>query len=741
MKIAVFGASVSAQTIHHTTGDVTGYAEVWRRDHLDQLGADELHQVVYPGNRLSDGGILQLAALLEYGPDVCLFEPLIEDEKRGLPVTDAEIAYAYRTMLRGGIIPVTIMLPRPEDGVPDSFSSHDQFTRFCTQYDLPVIRVHTPDVTDIESKFNGIHTRPEGAVIYAERIAKAFAALDLEELASQLRWLRIPDPGLHVTRLPMPNNAADLIHRIALKITPRPKLRRPDLPRPDLSADPNVITDTNTDTANERAQDPMDTPARVRFRVVQQQDVGPFSPVLDITTTPGLDGAESDASQISIWDEYCHYSRKSFVMMHDARCEMGQSIVVNMARSLSHPDYATCRGEQLDWPLPRDRGLRPKGPVVVISDHPVDIEFAGLQPRHERQPPSGATLPPPPAAAPRLRDSLSLVVQSLGQRLRPTRPARSPGERARELVARGREILKTNTDTTARAEARACFKAAVQLDATVVTLDWGVLPHLEAETRGIYRDRMAARLQSWYRPPHSRVHAHVAALSDKLEMRSYISALGLPLPNILAQADSLEALDWNALPTNRVVIKPQNAGSRAGVVVAVDGVDQTTGASIYPDLQAYIRALYATSFDQPPPVMVEAYLTDVEAEQDPSIIIPRDFKIYCVAGHAGLVRVHDRNAADGQRWMATYDRLGQPLPPPLTGWPEAPQAPPPAGFEAMIDMAETLSHHLPYLIRFDFYLTPDGPVFGEFTTFPNAGMDSTPFGRRTFLQMWELWPD
>ncbi|KGM89513.1 hypothetical protein rosmuc_00104 [Roseovarius mucosus DSM 17069] len=61
MKIAILGASVSAQTITHNTGEVTGYAEVMRREHTGALGTCVIKQFTYPGNRLSDGGLLRLS--------------------------------------------------------------------------------------------------------------------------------------------------------------------------------------------------------------------------------------------------------------------------------------------------------------------------------------------------------------------------------------------------------------------------------------------------------------------------------------------------------------------------------------------------------------------------------------------------------------------------------------------------------------------------------------------------------
>ena len=310
-------------------------------------------------------------------------------------------------------------------------------------------------------------------------------------------------------------------------------------------------------------------------------------------------------------------------------------------------------------------------------------------------------------------------------------------QRAGTLLNDGRYALKQGR----RPEAIALFHAAMQLDPTVACEDWGLLPCLEAEGRGIFRTRMLDRLQAWYHQDTNQTHRHVARLSHKMHMRSYMAGQGIPLPALLAEAPSIEALDWAALPQDRVVIKPQNAANNDGVVIAVDGIDRMTGEPLNPDLPTYARTLHARHFETLPAVLVEDCLRDIGADMDPDLHIPRDFKVFAVAGLAVFVRVHDRNAPNGKRDMATFDRKGQPRPAALKKWPVAPAAPPPAGFGALIEMAETLSRQLPWLLRFDFYLTPDGPVFGEMTSFPNAGLDCTPFGRRTLLQMWEIWPD
>lgn len=310
-------------------------------------------------------------------------------------------------------------------------------------------------------------------------------------------------------------------------------------------------------------------------------------------------------------------------------------------------------------------------------------------------------------------------------------------ERAQPLLVEGRTALKGG----ARAEGMALLRAACALDPGVYCKPWGLMPILKEEGRDKLRQRMLDRLQNWYRAPLSQAHLHVSALTRKERMQAYISDLGLPLPQQYQSAAALSDLVWDSLP-ERVVIKPENGASSKGVIVAAGGYDHIANAPIGESLSAYAERLYATTFGEASiSVLAEEMLRDVAADMDPALVVPRDFKVFAVAGQAVFVRVHDRNAPDGKRALATLDRDGQPLPSAQKDWPEAAPAPVPEGYGALIAMAEHISARLPWLLRLDFYLTPEGPFFGEFTTFPNAGLDYTAFGRRTVLQMWEIWPD
>ena len=294
-----------------------------------------------------------------------------------------------------------------------------------------------------------------------------------------------------------------------------------------------------------------------------------------------------------------------------------------------------------------------------------------------------------------------------------------------------------------RAAAMAAFVAATAADPLAFSHDWGLVPRLEAEGQGSLRNRMRGRLAAWWRDGQVAPDAPpVAALQAKPALRAWALAHDFAMAPLLVQAPSLDALDWAALaPGDRLVIKPANADSRRGVVVLAGGIDHIAQAPVGPDLAAYVRQLWAAEGLSGRAVLVEALLTDSAATQHPELVVPRDLKGFCVAGRVGYVQVLDRNGPDGMRGMACFDRSGRHLPHPSRKWPRLPGAIPPPGFADVVAEMERLSALLPQLLRLDFYATPAGPVLGEVTAFPSAGLDLTPFARRTLLQMWELRPD
>ncbi len=339
MKIAIFGASVSAQSFNHATGEVTGYAEVLRREHAAELGAQDIRQITYPGNRMSDGGLVRLADVVAWRPDICVLEPLVEDGRRGKHVLEVEKRHIYVTLLEAGILPVTLLLPEPLRRPARDLPHYNQYVGISRQYGLPVIEVDVAHVPDPETKFNGVHTLHEGARVYARQIVDVLKTLGNPRQQADdalMRALGMGRPKLCITTLQAPPNAPKQLSKIALTL---------------VSENP----------------DPMP------FRLIQHQHIGPFSPVVNLSLMRGAAEAIWHDT-LSIWDEYCHYRRPSYVMLADSALQGAGAYSLSVALADVLPDYALCRKPVAEWP--QHRHMEPAGDLVIVSAQPITAQVS-----------------------------------------------------------------------------------------------------------------------------------------------------------------------------------------------------------------------------------------------------------------------------------------------------------------------------------------------------------------------------
>lgn len=344
MKIVIMGAAASAQSTHHETGQITGYSEVIRLRHQQDLGASGVQRITYAGNRLSDGGLIRLQEVLAAKPDICLFEPLIEDVTRGERATDDEILYVYASLVGAGILPVTVMLPLPQSPDPKLNPAAKRFSTFCTQHNLPMIWIDLSNAGAIENLLQGVHTTNAGARIYATQIVEALK--------------KLPAPQDCLAQIQNMPNVADL------PVSVRPV----DLPE-------------GIDLANFRFQLRPGGEGGGVVRLIQMQDIGPFSPVLEMTVQKlairsgkPLRNVKKTTQMNSIWDPYCHYARRSFVTLARVEIDGKNPVAVQVKQSAADPDYASCRREGISWPKPAERKLAPLGKMFLVSDMPVEIE-------------------------------------------------------------------------------------------------------------------------------------------------------------------------------------------------------------------------------------------------------------------------------------------------------------------------------------------------------------------------------
>lgn len=334
MRLAVLGASVSAQDRRHDTGEPTGYCAAFRDHHLAALGGTELVQLTYPGNRFFEGATVRVLELAAMRPDVCILEPLVEDYTRGRVATDAEIAFVYGRIAAAGAVPLTLLLPDPARRSPHHWPTHAKFAAFCAAHGLPVVEVDLKAYADIEDSFRGVHTTRAGAEIYAAALAEGVARLARPDasLPAVAALAGLP-ATLHVNRVAMP--ALETCRGIELAIVPVG--RKP-----------------------------------TRISVIQEQRIGPHAPLIDVVIT-AYDGARQHRveSRRSVWDSFCHFTRHSYVTLADAELEAADRHAVSVQVSPEAPPYARCKDPGVAWPEAEGRFMQPIGAIHVFSTEPV----------------------------------------------------------------------------------------------------------------------------------------------------------------------------------------------------------------------------------------------------------------------------------------------------------------------------------------------------------------------------------
>ncbi|MBN2714699.1 MAG: glycosyltransferase [Deltaproteobacteria bacterium] len=340
-RVAILGASVSAQTVNHGTGEVVGYAEVLRRKYMEEMGAAEIVQYCYPGNRVSDGGIVMTAELVANGASVCIFEPLVEELKRGVHASREEVIWVYRTLLQAKIYIIVFFVAHPEKRKPEYFEQYALHREICDALNIPTVEIDLEGMDDLDKKYRGVHTWLPGAEMYAERIVKKWRTLDLspESLDSYFSKLRLPSTSVRVA-----NTVYDGTEDIGgLRLRGRVEYTEPNQ-------------------------------SSCYLRIIQPQWIGPFSPVLDVTVSV-WNGQEwrTTAVQVSVWDRYCHYERMSHVVLFDGHLSDCSEYTIDIRVAGKAPAYDTVRHPVASWPDVSERKLKPRGKIFWISNGSVTL--------------------------------------------------------------------------------------------------------------------------------------------------------------------------------------------------------------------------------------------------------------------------------------------------------------------------------------------------------------------------------
>ncbi len=203
---------------------------------------------------------------------------------------------------------------------------------------------------------------------------------------------------------------------------------------------------------------------------------------------------------------------------------------------------------------------------------------------------------------------------------------------------------------------------------------------------------------------------------DKLEVRGHVQrAIGNEhLVHLIAQYDSVDEIDWAALP-ERFVIKCSH-GSHCGLICTDKASFDTAGAEN--KLRKWMRRnWYWVGREKPyrtlkPRIMVEQFIGDDHPAQD--------YKLMCFDGVPRIIQVHTKR--DGAASIDFFNLSGQKLEMYKKGFPNSPlEYIEPAVIHSLYPVAQTLAAGFPY-VRIDRYLHGGQVYFGEMTFFDSAAL-------------------
>jgi len=220
---------------------------------------------------------------------------------------------------------------------------------------------------------------------------------------------------------------------------------------------------------------------------------------------------------------------------------------------------------------------------------------------------------------------------------------------------------------------------------------------------------------------------------DKIKSKEIAKASGCPVPETYFITDDANKIPFDKLP-KRYVLKPTHYASALGVFLMNDGINAFTGkrtsnTEIIKVSQKYLSMHIAKHLNEwatskiPRRIIVEEYLPDMNGQ----FTIPMDYKCFTFHGRVCMVRVdydrllktqsndyynRDFELIDYDGIKSKYRRRYY-------------RGPKPLHWDKMIEYAEKLGSDFGDFLRVDMYITPDGPVFGEFTLYPGSGRLST----------------
>ena len=219
-------------------------------------------------------------------------------------------------------------------------------------------------------------------------------------------------------------------------------------------------------------------------------------------------------------------------------------------------------------------------------------------------------------------------------------------------------------------------------------------------------------------------------LSDKYAVREYVAAQGFSnhLNELYAACDDASDLPWDTLP-DTFILKPNN-GCHSNIIV--EDKHNANRPQITQTLQKALREPFGLTTAEfhyrniQPKVVAERLLHQPDNPHGLT-----DYKVYCIGGKARAILTCEPTGNKtpvktlwDPDWQAVTDYNPRPLR-------QEELLPRPTALPELLSAAEALAQPFP-LVRVDYYIMDNQPIFGEMTFTPAGGY--RPYGTDLFLQ-------
>lgn len=218
-------------------------------------------------------------------------------------------------------------------------------------------------------------------------------------------------------------------------------------------------------------------------------------------------------------------------------------------------------------------------------------------------------------------------------------------------------------------------------------------------------------------------------LSNKANSREFALKFGCQVPELYWKGDDLSKLDFSKLPAHYVV-RPTIGLSSKDVFLMSNGLNLFDQKMYEPEeLRTVLSEIVSKRAGLE--VLIEEFLQPEEGKHD----ILTDYKLYMFNGEVAIIHVIQRKGRN-KGYGNFYDEHWNPVENIRTYYPKGELIPKPKCFDQMVADAKRLSKAYEIFARIDFYATPAGAVFGEFTPTPAMGRGFTDDGAKMLVDYW-----